>query len=69
MTASDRGGIRLVHDQPEKGWTTELSDVFQYHAANGWVLDPLRRLRWAAHPGFGDDAFPPSDLRSLLTAG
>jgi hypothetical protein len=39
--ASD--GIRLVHDQPEKGWTTELSEIFGYNKANGWVLDPFRQ--------------------------
>ncbi len=63
------GRDEIVHDQPQPGWTTELSAIFAFSEASGWVLDPFRRLRWAAHPGFGDDAFPPSDPRSLFTAG
>lgn len=62
-------GVTVVHDQPERGWTTELSDIFGSDGSQGWVLDPARRLRWAAHPGFGDDRFPPSDPQSLLTQG
>jgi hypothetical protein len=74
MMASDRlptgRGVRRVFDEPEPGWTTELSDdLFGFNEEHGSVLDPARRLRWAAHPGWCDDSFPPSDPRSLLTAG
>ena len=57
--------IRVVDDEPTRGWRTELSDVFRLDEVQGWVLDPLR---WAAHPAWVDDHWPPSDPRSLLTA-
>jgi hypothetical protein len=64
MTASE---VRVLRDQPERGWTTELSEIFVYDEASSWVLHPLRRSRWAAHPGFGSDSLPSSDPRALLT--
>ena len=63
----DTTKVTLVRDQPARGWVTELSRMFPYREELGWRLDPVRRVRWAAHPGWCDDRFPPSDPQSLLT--